>query len=185
MKSIFTVLIFFISPFFFCQIGVVKTIPFHHDRKIIDSLKLNLEKSKVDTFFYLITQFNNNDLTYFFWIEKGQTNVILIEDSIISKMSNISFHFPKNIKLKNLAIRNSENNLKFRPPIVHNSECDFFIFEANKRKLLISNGKCLEFSLKKSKMELRSKFFKEIITQLPSYSNLKWNKISNYQRFNE
>jgi hypothetical protein len=65
-----------------------------------------------------------------------------------------------------LAIRESECQLKFRPPFVDRKECDVVFIKIKSRNYIVEVGPDSDYQLAKKKTEYRSHFFENIKANL-------------------
>lgn len=182
MKNIILSIFFLITVSRLIGQGYIKNIPVHTDYKLIDSLNINTIKQKADTVCVFITQINNVDLTFLFWLIQGQMYVIKVTDSTVSKVEKVKFGFHKTLDLKKLAITVKEDKLKFIPPITHSKECDVFIFYKKDKSFLIEAGHSSRFVLDKAKKKYRLLFVKSIKHEL-SQNIINWKVATSYKRY--
>jgi hypothetical protein len=143
----------------------------------------SLRKLKVDTFFVFLTLKKNHPVTYFLWLKDGSAEALRITDSTISNVHEIFEHFIKKMDLKNLAVRESEDKLRFKPPI-DPAQSDLVLINISNKSYIIEYGRNPHYQLDPDRNKIRKDFIGSIKSDLKLVSG-KWKSNRKYFRYAE
>lgn len=180
-KKAFLVLFILVSSSLYGQ-GFIKNLPVFTDSKLIDSITISLRKQNIDTIYCFLTQINKVDLTFLFWLNNGEMFALQVTDTTLSKVHKVDLDVIKKMDIRTLAINESEDKLKFIPPITHSKDCDIIIFYSKKDNYLIEAGKSSGFALDHEKEKSRLKFVYEVKHELCK-KKISWEIAASYNRY--
>lgn len=167
--------LFYSSLILRAQSNFLKEMPFYLDHDEISKFKDSLGKMRVDTFISFLTREDKNNFTYFIWIKNGNMSVVKISENMISDPQAGKQHFIQKMDINSLAIRNSESNMKFLPP-VDPSQCDIAFIYIHSNSYIIEYGTNSHYQLDPARNKSRSNFMKSIKSDLALFSdNWKYN----------
>lgn len=171
----------FISCYSNAQSFPLKQIPWHTDKEIIKYLCDSLRKYNVDTFFTFLTVKDENNYAYLIWTENRKTKILRVSDSSVSQARDIKTTIFQNKELKDLSIKEKENQLLFKPPLFASKDCDILLFEGKKTNYLIECGECGSFALDAAKTKGRCDLLNSIKADINALGN-DWQVFMKYNR---
>jgi hypothetical protein len=166
-----------------CQSPYLRSFPFHLDERIIrsfqDSLKRERRSSRFITF---LTHEREQDITYFMWTENNQLRVVQLTDSTISTpLACPQPRFLAALDLPRLAVRQSEDRLRFMPPLNPQANNSALVEMAG-RRYLIQQGVSSNYVLDKTKNHARAAFFRQLVEALAPLQG-HWHVARAYERY--
>ncbi|MBG8552557.1 hypothetical protein [Hymenobacter guriensis] len=161
----------------------VRHAPYYPDQRLTHPLQDSLQRNGLSTrFITLLTQHQHHDITYFIWFENHRMQVVQITDSTLSApLICRSQRFSAVLDLPQLAIRESENRLRFVPP-ANARGTDIAWLEIDGQPYLIEHGPSAGYILAKTKNTSRTAFFRLLKQDLATLQR-QWQVARAYTRF--
>lgn len=161
----------------------VKDLPFYYDKKVVTHYKGSLKRTDLSSLFVTyLTKINNKEVTYIIWFKNNVMSVVQITDSTISKpLTTRQHHFMAALHLGKLAVRESENKLKFMPP-VNSLTTDVAFIEVNRKEYVIEYVPNCNYVLDKKKNTSRDTFFRILAQDLEPLKE-RWQVATPYKRY--
>jgi hypothetical protein len=167
------------------QDAYVKYLPSYYDEKAVTHYKGTLKRTDLSSPFVIyITSIDNKQVTYVIWFKSKVMSVVQITDSTISKpLTTRQHHFMAALNLEKLAVRESENQLKFKPPLICPSSGSGAAFiEISRKEYVIEYGRNCNYVLDKKKNTSRAAFFRVLAQDLEPFKG-KWQVATPYKRY--
>ncbi|MBF9143254.1 hypothetical protein [Hymenobacter properus] len=153
------------------------------DERIIRSLQDSLRRERRSAqFLTFLTHQRGQDITYFLWVENNQWRVVQLTDSTISTpLPCPQPRFLAARDLPRLAVRQSEDRLRFMPPL-NPQATNSALVEMAGRRYLIQQGVYSNYVLDKTKDHARAAFFRQLVEDLaPLHGH--WHVARAYERY--
>ncbi|MDO7846076.1 hypothetical protein Q5H92_06900 [Hymenobacter sp. M29] len=152
------------------------------DERIIRSFQDSLKRERrSDRFITFLTHQREQDITYFIWAENNQMRVVQLTDSTISTpLTCPRPRFLAALDLPRLAVRQSEDRLRFMPPL-NPKTTNSALVETAGRQYLIQQGSNNNYVLDRTKNQARAAFFRQLVEDLAPLQG-HWHVARAYER---
>ncbi|MFD2717847.1 hypothetical protein ACFST9_03925 [Hymenobacter monticola] len=162
---------------------ILRNERFYFDEKIIQRYKDSLHHdNKLYSFVVFVTNNKHKQETYLIWFKGMITKAVKVTDTTITKPLSIpNNNFSSLLHAEKLAIRKSEDRIKFIPPI-NAATTDVAIIDLHNNHFFVEQGQGTGYKLSVSKALDRKIFFQTLKKDLAPLNNL-WQISHTYKRY--